>query len=85
MNRREFLNKILISACSVSVFAMGISCHKDDPYSIDQSKCTGCGDCVSSCPNDAITLYGGKASISSSDCVGCGKCVSHCKEGAISS
>jgi heterodisulfide reductase subunit A2 len=49
--------------------------------------CTGCDECLTSCPYDAISTYvcdeGHKATIAASTCKGCGGCVPHCPEGAI--
>ena len=49
--------------------------------------CTGCDECLSSCPYDAITTYvcddGHKATIAAATCKGCGGCVPYCPEGAI--
>ena len=53
---------------------------------IDQSKCTGCGDCISSCPVDALTQQadnGNKAIADDDTCADCGACVDVCPEGAI--
>ena len=45
--------------------------------------CTGCGDCVSVCPNDAIIIQNGVAAIDQAICAGCCTCVDACPEGAI--
>jgi len=45
--------------------------------------CTGCGDCVSVCPNDAIILQNAVATIDQALCEGCCACVDACPEGAI--
>jgi len=53
-------------------------------YVIDPSLCTGCGECVGSCPNEAIE---GKDSyihvIDSKLCDKCGDCLTFCPAGAI--
>ena len=51
---------------------------------IDKAKCTGCGDCVSVCPVDAIEIVDGKAEVDEPKCIGCAICVNKCPEGAIS-
>ncbi|OQX88820.1 MAG: hypothetical protein B6D65_05345 [candidate division Zixibacteria bacterium 4484_93] len=51
---------------------------------IDKAKCTGCGDCVSVCPVDAIEIVDGKAEIDEPKCIGCAICANKCPEGAIS-
>lgn len=55
-----------------------------DIIRIDEAKCTGCGDCVTSCPEGAIQVIDGKARlISDLMCDGLGACIGHCPEGAI--
>lgn len=51
---------------------------------IDQEACTGCGDCIPSCPEGAIQIIDGKARlISDFFCDGLGACLGHCSVGAI--
>jgi NADP-reducing hydrogenase subunit HndD len=46
---------------------------------IDQELCTGCGNCASTCPAEAITGERTKPYILSEErCVGCGRCVQVC-------
>jgi NAD-dependent dihydropyrimidine dehydrogenase PreA subunit len=61
--------------------------NKADPYtpSIDEGLCTGCGDCVSVCPAEALALKSGRALIlHPEDCWYCGDCEAMCPVGAIS-
>jgi ferredoxin len=54
---------------------------------VNQTQCTGCGECVSTCPLDAIALkddQDGKAFIDPDTCGECGACVDVCPVGAIS-
>ena len=52
--------------------------------SIDENKCTGCGECIPDCPEGAIQLIDGKARlISDLFCDGLGACIGTCPEGAI--
>lgn len=50
---------------------------------IDDSRCTGCGECVGVCPNGAITLVAGKASVDETVCEECEICLSVCPHNAI--
>ena len=52
--------------------------------SIDESKCTGCGLCVSACHEGALGLVDGKAKLLHDDyCDGLGNCLPVCPAGAI--
>ena len=53
------------------------------PPEVNTLKCIGCGNCVRSCPYQAITLENKVAIISSQNCFGCGLCVSRCPVSAI--
>ena len=53
--------------------------------SIDEMKCTGCGQCIPDCPEGALQLIEGKARlVSDLFCDGLGACIGTCPEGAIS-
>ena len=53
-------------------------------YHILPDKCTGCGDCLEMCTQDAIEGENGYVHvISQFECVKCGKCTDACGEGAI--
>lgn len=53
--------------------------------SIDEAKCTGCGQCIPDCPEGALQLIDGKARlVSDLFCDGLGACIGTCPEGAIS-
>jgi ferredoxin len=51
---------------------------------IDEKKCTGCGDCIPACPEGALQVIDGKARlISDLFCDGLGACVGNCPTGAM--
>ncbi len=87
MHRKEFISKMLL-ATGAGALLLFNACESvfdnDSAYQVNESKCTGCGDCVKSCSHNAISLSGGVATISSSSCTSCGNCVKSCKHGAIS-
>lgn len=51
---------------------------------VDKSKCTGCGECISSCPLDAIAMNGGLAVVDPGACGDCGACIDVCPVQALS-
>ncbi len=52
---------------------------------IDETKCTGCGNCIPGCPEGALQIIDGKARlVSDLFCDGLGACLGTCPEGAIS-
>jgi NAD-dependent dihydropyrimidine dehydrogenase PreA subunit len=51
---------------------------------IDESKCNGCGECISACHEGALQLVDGKARLVRDDyCDGLGACLGECPQGAI--
>lgn len=46
-------------------------------------KCTGCEECVESCPAECISMKDNIAVIEEPECTECGACVDDCPEGAI--
>ncbi|MCS7139840.1 MAG: 4Fe-4S binding protein [Candidatus Nezhaarchaeota archaeon] len=51
---------------------------------IDESKCDGCGLCVSACPEGALKIVNGKARlVNEALCDGLGACIRECPRGAI--
>lgn len=52
--------------------------------SINEEKCTGCGQCIPDCPEGALQIIEGKARlVSDLFCDGLGACIGTCPEGAI--
>lgn len=45
---------------------------------VDQERCTGCGNCITHCQQEAITLKEGKVELDLSKCIACGACVDYC-------
>lgn len=58
---------------------------KRNIITIDAETCTGCGDCITGCPEGAIQLIDGKARlVSDLFCDGLGACIGSCPVDAIS-
>lgn len=56
----------------------------DLKISIDYDKCTGAGECVTSCPVEIFEIVDGKAIAKNvSECIECCACVSACPTEAI--
>ncbi|MBC7085646.1 MAG: 4Fe-4S binding protein [Methanomethylovorans sp.] len=52
---------------------------------IDRNLCTGCGQCVDTCPVEALSLDSDNIAIADADlCVDCGQCVDVCPVEALS-
>lgn len=78
LGRRELETHIVRKSCPVG------ACAAFSEYVIDPALCTGCGDCLDECPEDAIEGKPGFIHmIDPVMCTKCGKCVSKCPEGAI--
>lgn len=52
--------------------------HRQPEILLKKGVCTGCGQCVSTCPNQASVLNGKTAVILREKCTSCGKCISVC-------
>jgi Fe-S-cluster-containing hydrogenase component 2 len=50
---------------------------------VDESLCAGCGVCVETCAQGAISLQETAASIDEARCTSCGRCIDVCLTGAI--
>jgi len=50
---------------------------------IDQDRCIGCGVCIDSCPENAISMQNKKADIDQNKCTFCAKCFAACPQEAI--
>lgn len=59
--------------------------HHGSKLTVDPSKCTGCGECVSVCPVGAIEMVKEKAHIIPEKCIDCATCVDYCSQNALRS
>jgi uncharacterized Fe-S center protein len=57
--------------------------HSSMKPRIEVAKCTGCGQCITWCPETAITMNGSVAVINEKICIGCGECLTVCHFDAV--
>jgi NAD-dependent dihydropyrimidine dehydrogenase PreA subunit len=50
---------------------------------VDTEKCTGCQECINTCPRDTIVLKDGKAFVINENCSNCRVCMRVCPENAF--
>ncbi len=52
---------------------------------LDETRCSGCGDCVAVCPTDCLAMRGTLPYlVRPIDCISCGLCVLVCPSAALS-
>jgi Na+-translocating ferredoxin:NAD+ oxidoreductase RNF subunit RnfB len=51
---------------------------------IDESSCSGCGDCIDRCQMDALSLENEVISVNENICFGCGNCIVACPTESLS-
>ncbi len=57
--------------------------HSNGKVHLDDDKCIGCGKCVKSCAQEAISIVERKASVDEDKCAGCGRCIGMCTSDAL--
>lgn len=51
---------------------------------VDKTSCVACGECVNTCPRDAVSITKGcYAAVDLEKCAGCGLCQRSCPAGCI--
>lgn len=63
-------------------FAFGGRAVTEAGFAVGEA-CTGCGRCLSACPQQCIRLETGRAAIQGAHCLHCGRCAQVCPHGAI--
>lgn len=54
------------------------------PAQVIEAECTGCGDCVESCPvAGVLELENAKVSVQREECIECNACVDACPSNAM--
>ncbi len=57
--------------------------HSSMKPRVEVVRCTGCGQCIMWCPENAITMNGNVAMINEKTCIGCGECLTVCHFDAV--
>ena len=90
IKRREFFKRsaVLIVGAAVTTLLPSFACRSEDKrkkrlFTVDSSKCKGCGDCIGKCDHEAISMNGNMAVIDKNKCRGCGDCAKECGHDAI--
>ena len=69
----------------VTEFDIPTAVARSSFYSVvDAAICSGCEDCVTRCPFDALSVPDGVCVVDYARCVGCGQCAIVCSTGALS-
>jgi NAD-dependent dihydropyrimidine dehydrogenase PreA subunit len=50
---------------------------------VNEELCTGCGECVNSCPAQIFKLENNKSVVGNDECLGCQGCVAVCPVAAV--
>lgn len=82
LNRRTVLRQL-----GMSVLLAAVKCSRlpnNSAYlTVDESRCTGCGECTRVCNADAFRIITNKAVLDPGKCDECGKCIEVCPVHAI--
>ena len=81
----RYLSKILRHMLVLSAYKDVIGSVIHMVVIVDMSLCTGCGQCVDTCPVEALSLGSDDIVIADADlCVDCGQCIDVCPVEALS-
>jgi heterodisulfide reductase subunit A len=72
------------AAAALSLIDQGTIFLEPSVAEVNPALCAGCGQCVESCPYDAITLESNVAAVNGYQCKGCGTCAATCPNKAMS-
>ena len=82
LNRRTVLRQL-----GAAVLLAAAGCDRlpnNSAYlTVDEARCTGCGECARVCNTDAFRIIANKATLDAGKCDECGKCIEVCPVHAI--
>jgi len=70
-------------AAALSLIDQGTIALDPTVASVDVERCSGCGQCVASCPYGAVALAEGLVDVNEYLCKGCGTCAATCPDKAM--
>jgi uncharacterized protein len=83
----------LASGLAATLKNLGMGCasrkgkllqHSDTKPFVKRGSCAACGECIDSCPSDALSADAdSKAVMDESKCIGCAECIAQCRSDAI--
>ena len=82
----------LVAGFGATIKNMGMGCasrrgkmiqHSNAKPKISAKACTKCDQCITWCPEDAISMGENSAVIDSKKCIGCGECLAMCRFDAV--
>ncbi len=71
------------AAAALSLIDQGTVVLDPSVAETDPMRCAGCGQCITACPYDAISLMNGIADVNTFQCKGCGTCAASCPNKAM--
>ena len=82
LNRRKVLRHLGTVALLTAVKCIRLP-YNGAYLTVDEARCTGCGECSRVCNADAFRIIANKAVLDAGKCVECGKCIEVCPVHAI--
>jgi heterodisulfide reductase subunit A len=72
------------AAAALSLIDQGTIALDPSVACVDEKRCSGCGQCVASCPYGALGVASGVVEVNEYLCKGCGTCAATCPDKAMS-
>jgi heterodisulfide reductase subunit A len=72
------------AAVALSLIDQGTIALDPSVACVEEERCSGCGQCVTTCPYGALVLSNGVVEVNAYLCKGCGTCAASCPDKAMS-